>query len=649
MNRVFLVGNPNSGKTTVFNGLTGDQQRIGNWPGVTVERKTGIWVDENRTTEITDLPGIYSLSMSSGCLDEQVTIEAMASGEADIYVNIIDACHLERHLYLTTQLLEYGKPVIVGLNMMDLARQQGIRIDIQALSEQLACPVVSLEAHRLYGMDALKNEIQQPQKPAASLAFNFSPELEAALDKMAELPCYQARRLLENDPTWDIYMADARYQTIHTIVQKAQKKMEQKQAQWTARIDRWVLHRWLGLPIFLAVMYGMFYFAIHLGGCLQTSVDQITQTVLVTQSAHGLSQINCPGWLVNVLSEGLGKGMNVTLSLLPVMACMYFFLSFLEISGYMVRVAFVLDRLMHKVGLPGKAFVPMIIGFGCNVPAVMAARTLDIWQERLLTILMIPFMSCSARLAIYTVFVAVFFPGNGYNIVFSLYIIGVALAVFTGFLFRKTLFQGAASPLILELPLYHRPLIMRLYRETSRKLWLFMTRAGGVIIPLCVILGGLPQSKLIAVGQFFTPIFSPMGITTDQWPAVMALMTGVIAKEVVLGTLSGLLVHTGQGFEALFSGKGSAYAYLLFVLLYMPCVSTMAAICQESKRRWMWLSIAWSFLVAYAMATLFYQMSTLFQHPRQSIAWVMFWSTLLCVGYYALRRLGRGYYVVANS
>jgi len=649
MTRVFLVGNPNCGKTTVFNALTGDQQRVGNWPGVTVERKTGIWEDEDITVEVTDLPGIYSLSMSSGCLDEQVTVDAMVSGEADIYVNIIDACHLERHLYLTTQLLEYGKPVIVGLNMMDLARQQGISIDIQALSEQLACSVVSLEAHRLCGTDELKKVIQQLHNPAAPLAFNFSPELANALDKITALPCYQARRLLENDPNWDIFMADARYEAIHAIVQKVQKKAEQDHEQWTARIDRWVLHRWLGLPIFLAVMYGLFYFAIHLGGWLQTSVDQITQTVLVTQTAHGLDQIDCPRWLVNLLSEGLGKGLNVTLSLLPVMACMYFLLSFLEISGYMARVAFVLDRLMYKLGLPGKAFVPMIIGFGCNVPAVMAARTLDIWQERLLTILMIPFMSCSARLAIYTVFVAAFFPGNGYNIVFSLYIIGIALAVLTGFLFRKTLFQGATSPLILELPLYHRPLMMRLYRETSRKLWLFMTRAGGVIIPLCIILGGLPQSKLIAVGQFFTPIFSPMGMTTDQWPAVMALMTGVIAKEVVLGTLSGLLVHTGQGIEALFSGQVSAYAYLLFVLLYMPCVSTMAAIRQESQRRWMWLSMVWSFLVAYAMATLFYQMATLFQHPQQSLAWLMFWSALLCVGYYGLRRLGRGYYAVANS
>jgi ferrous iron transport protein B len=336
----------------------------------------------------------------------------------------------------------------------------------------------------------------------------------------------------------------------------------------------------------------------------------------VQGAAFWLQQIHAPNWLIALCAYGIGKGINTTLTFIPVMALMYFFLALLESSGYMARAAFVVDRIMRFLGLPGKAFVPMIVGFGCNVPAIMAARTLDSQADRNLTILMSPFMSCSARLAIYAVFVAAFFPRGGQNIVFSLYLIGILMAVLTGFILRKTLLLGKTSPLILELPAYHRPSLSRLLNETSLRLRYFITRAGKFIIPVCVILGGFNEltihgeSILSIFGQFITPIFAPMGLHQDNWPATVGLLTGTLAKEVVIGSLNSLYKPIGQMYNH-FDGKIGAYAYLLFILLYIPCVSTMAAIRQEAGRRLMWFSIVWSLLLAYTISVLFYQIASL--------------------------------------
>ena len=751
MTHIMLVGNPNCGKTTLFNALTGDNQRVGNWPGVTVEKKTGLFSVGNEEISVTDLPGVYSLvsSQQGASQDAQITAQAVAYGDVDIIINVIDACHLERHLYLTSQLLELGKPLILALNMADMAEQCGITIDLDALSKQLNCPAVMIQADKQIGLSELQEAILST---SISTVLSFSLPLSALLrqvlndvehrlltviDSPHRVP-YLALRVLEGDtllidqcvilnalegiqplPDADILMADARYNLVHQVVALVQKKRSDASEHFTAKLDRIVLHRFWAFPIFFAMMYVMFLFAVNVGGAFQDFFDISTDAVFVQGSAWLLQQVNTPNWLIAVLANGIGKGINTTLTFIPVIASMFFFLSLLETSGYMARAAFVVDKAMRALGLPGKSFVPMIVGFGCNVPAIMAARTLDCDQDRLLTILMSPFMSCSARLAIYAVFVAAFFPHGGQNIVFSLYLIGILMAVLTGFLLRKTMLRGKASPLILELPSYHKPSLRRLLKETGLRLRYFVVRAGKVIIPACVVLGGLnamtihggisagdasSESLLSLIGQWITPVFSPMGLQPDNWPATVGLLSGMLAKEVVVGSLNTLYSHmahvtqnSASAFDFLgalqtalwsvphnlaelgaallnpigasapgsdvstsvygvmyqhFDGQAGAYAYLLFILLYIPCVSTMAAIRQEASRKLMWFSIAWSVIAAYAAAVFFYQLATIVRHPEQTLAWMV--SIVLVIsGVVVLIRLvsakSGGRHVVTNS
>lgn len=717
MTRVLLVGNPNCGKTTLFNALTGDNQRVGNWPGVTVEKKTGTVFWDQTSIDVTDLPGIYSLvSSPEASQDEQIAAYEVALGAADMIVNVVDACHLERHLYLTSQLLELGKPVIIALTMVDLARQQGITLNKTALSDVLHCPVVSLEAHRNLGLNHLTEAIMATPMaapmPSLVLSLPVQQQLATIESRFLSMPLnaalvpYMARRFLEGDSLllsaqdrlalvqteslvdMDVLMADARYAWVHQVVTLVQQKSSDASERFTAKLDRVVLHRFWALPIFFATMYAMFLFAINIGGVFQDFFDISTDAIFVQGSAWVLESLHAPAWLIALLSNGVGKGINTTLTFVPVIASMFFFLSLLEASGYMARAAFVVDKVMRAFGLPGKSFVPMIVGFGCNVPAIMAARTLDSERDRLLTILMSPFMSCSARLAIYAVFVAAFFPSGGQNIVFSLYCMGILMAVLTGLLLRKTLLRGEPSPLILELPAYHRPTFRRLFREMSLRLRHFIWRAGKVIVPVCLLLGGLNaltihgdmsagmasnESVLSWFGRWLTPLFSPMGLDVDNWPATVGLLSGTLAKEVVVGTLNTLYTGVGQALQSSatgvdligllktavwsipnniaglgaaltnpilasapggdvshslygvmaerFNGKVGAYAYLLFILLYIPCVSTMAVIRQEASRQLMWFSILWSSMVAYAVAVVFYQVATLFQHPWQTLGW----------------------------
>lgn len=745
MRKILLVGNPNCGKTTLFNALTGENQKVGNWPGVTVEKKEGVLRHGNEQIKITDLPGIYSLVTANegSSQDEKITSQAVAAEQFDLIVNVIDACHIERHLYLTSQLLELGKPVVVALNMTDIARQGGIEIKQQRLAEQLKAPVVEIQANRDKGLGALREAIASCHAASTPLALSLPSN---ALDVLTQLKAtlqslgvedskvaYLACRMMEGDTflyphridsvsldDMDVLLADARYRAVHTIVAKVQHKRKEVGERLTAKIDRIVLHRFWALPVFLGVMYGMFLFAINIGGAFQDFFDITTHALFVEGVAYGLQQLSCPDWLIAVLAYGAGKGINTTFSFIPVIAAMYFFLSFLEVSGYMARAAFVVDKLMRMLGLPGKSFVPMIVGFGCNVPAIMAARTLDSERDRLLTVMMSPFMSCSARLAIYAVFVAAFFPVGGQNIVFSLYLIGILMAVATGWLLRKTVFRGAASPLIIELPVYHMPSLKRLFKETILRLRHFIIRAGKLIIPVCMLLGALNslslqsglhmtnsshESVIAWLGQLLTPLFSPMGIMADNWPATVGLLTGVFAKEVVVGSLNALYAQAGNlgdlpsatfslwGSlqEALYSiphnlimlknafwnpllasmpdntlsntvygvmyhqfdGKAGAYAYLLFILLYIPCVSTMAVIRQESTRRLMWFSITWSILMAYSAAVIFYQLATFGRHPYMALLWISTMLTLITLAvagiWFVTRPTLEKHYAVANT
>jgi ferrous iron transport protein B len=730
---ISLVGNPNCGKSTLFNQLTGARQRVGNWPGVTVECKSGYYNFEEQKTNVMDLPGIYQLSWSKNtqAIDEKIACEYLLHNSSDVIVNIIDATHLERHLYLTLQLLTMGVPLIVVVNMMDVAKRRNIEIKLDILQQRLGCPVVGAIANKGMGITDLKNKIasQNLHKPN-SLIVDYPACLKQALTLLvAKIKSHHQE--LSHQATWlaqqvlmgndlpqplhpdiletasrfkkeleqelneelDIIFADVFYTEAHQINQAATTQKSQQKT-LTEKIDKIVLNRFLGIPIFLLAMYGMFLFAINLGGAFQDFFDIASDALFVQGTTQYLAQLHAPGWLIAVLAAGFGRGINTTVTFIPVIGAMFLFLAFLESSGYMARASFVIDRLMRMIGLPGKSFVPMIIGFGCNVPAILAARTLENPRDRILTILMSPFMSCGARLAIFAVFTAAFFPTGGQNIVFALYLIGISAAILTGFLLRKTLLQGDLTPLILELPTYHMPSLPTLLMQTWLRLKSFIFSAGRLIIPICMLIGVLnainvdgslnqktssSTSLLASVGKVVTPILSPMGIKEDNWPATVGLVTGILAKEVVVATLNTLYTQEGNlssqegtpssllnrlkesilsipaNLMALkdsfsnpilagapdhtlshrvygimyqrFSGQVAAFAYLLFVLLYFPCISATAVMAKELNKKWTLFSVAWSTYLAYSIATCFYQIATFGMHSKQSLIYIL--TTLL--------------------
>lgn len=729
MNRLIvgLIGNPNSGKTTLFNQLTGSRQRVGNWAGVTVERKEGHFLTPEHKVALVDLPGTYSLTTISAqtSLDEQIACHYILGGEADLLINVVDASNLERNLYLTLQLLELGLPCIVALNMLDIAEKQAITIDVAALSARLGCPVIPMVSTKGNGIDALKAAIdkKQPNQHHHHVQYPEALLTEASLlaDSMSEEIPDQRRRwlalqMLEGDIYSHSYagnskeqlvesqqrvmqslddpaliIADARYQTIASICEAVSNTLTAKPNRLTAIIDKVVINRYLGLPVFLLVMYLMFILAINIGGALQPLFDVGSIAIFVNGIQWLGYTLNFPEWLTIFLAQGLGGGINTVLPLVPQIGMMYLFLSFLEDSGYMARAAFVMDRLMQSLGLPGKSFVPLIVGFGCNVPSVMGARTLDAPRERIMTIMMAPFMSCGARLAIFAVFSAAFFGQKGALVVFSLYILGIVMAILTGLLLKYTIMRGEASPFVMELPVYHVPHLKSLLLQTWQRLKGFILRAGKVIILVSILIGGLNsfsfngepvdninQSALASVSKVITPLLNPIGVENDNWQATVGLFTGAMAKEVVVGTLNtlytaediqneafdpttfnlvdeleGAVAETWDSLKETFSlsvfanpieaskGDGemaggamgtmstkfgsdaAAYSYLIFVLLYIPCISVMGAIARESSRGWMMFSALWGLNLAYSLSTLYYQVATFSAHPRYSLICIL--------------------------
>ncbi|MGG8473054.1 Fe(2+) transporter permease subunit FeoB [Rahnella sp. PAMC25617] len=718
-----LIGNPNSGKTTLFNQLTGSRQRVGNWAGVTVERKEGQFATADHQITLVDLPGTYSLTTISEqtSLDEQIACHYILSGDADLMINVVDASNLERNLYLTLQLLELGVPCIVALNMLDIAKIQNINIDIPALSARLGCPVVALISTRASGIKELKAAIDELPQVTALERVKYHPVLQQEVDVLAaEMPqdmALQQRRWLAlqilegdiysqthagnaqallpqvkarlveqklEDPA--LLIADARYQSIASLCADVSNSHLTAPNKLTQVLDRVILNRFLGVPIFLLVMYLMFVLAINIGGALQPIFDIGSAAIFIQGMQWVGFTLHFPQWLTIFLAQGVGGGINTVLPLVPQIGMMYLFLSFLEDSGYMARAAFVMDRLMQSLGLPGKSFVPLIVGFGCNVPSIMGARTLDAPRERLITVMMAPFMSCGARLAIFAVFSAAFFGQSGASIVFSLYLLGIVVAILTGLLLKYTIMRGEASPFVMELPVYHVPHLKSLLLQTWQRLKGFVLRAGKVIVIASIFIGALNSfsfsgqavdnindSALASVSKVLTPVLAPMGVHSDNWQATVGLVTGAMAKEVVVGTLNtlytaehihneefdaasfnlfdelgGAVQETWQGLKDTFSisvlsnpieaskGDGemgvssmgvmstkfgtaiSAYSYLIFVLLYVPCVSVMGAIARETSRSWMTFSIFWGLNVAYSLATLFYQVATFSNHPAYS-------------------------------
>ena len=587
---IALVGNPNCGKTTLFNALTGSRQRVGNWPGVTVEKKSGEYHYDKLRFEVVDLPGTYSLDVVDRevSLDESVARDYVHANEAGLVINIVDAANLERNLYLTTQLAEMRVPLVVVLNMMDVAGNKGLQVDPQALARQLGCPVVPVVASTGEGIDTLREVIRKAvDAPAAAnveVAYQseledavgaLMPQLEEAARKAGSAPRWLAVRLLEGDDLArriagsaveeqasalrgklgddiDIMVADARYGLANRIAGNTVSAGARIGRDLTDRIDRVVLNRALGVPIFLLMMYLMFLFTINIGGAFIDFFDLFTGALLVDGLAEVLTAMGSPEWLTVILAQGIGGGIQVVATFIPIIGFLFLFLSILEDSGYMARAAFVMDRFMRWVGLPGKSFVPLIVGFGCNVPAIMATRTLEHRRDRLMTIAMAPFMSCGARLPVYVLFAAAFFPTSGQNVVFALYLIGIAVAVLTGLALRHTLMKGEPTPFIMELPPYHLPTVRGVLRLAWERLKAFIVRAGRVIVPMVLVLNVLNSvgtdgsygnedsdaSVLAELGRSITPAFAPMGLTEENWPAAVGIFTGVLAKEAVVGTLN---------------------------------------------------------------------------------------------------------------
>ena len=712
---VCVVGNPNCGKTTFFNALTGSRQRVGNWPGVTVDKKTGNFDCLGKKIELVDLPGIYSITpAASSGEDERVARDYILSGEAEAVINIVDASNLERNLYLTAQLIEMQVPMIVVVNMLDIAKQHRLEIRLEELQKALGCPVVGIVASRESGLkdvlECLHNFLDKPSIPP--MAVEFDADVNACLDEVsADLkrqgvsrPRWFASQFMEHAPSLneklpgvdtakaeelvaaldkkydgdlDIAIANARYSFVAKVAEKSIVRLGEASSTLTDKIDSVVLNRWLGLPIFLLIMYVMFLFTQNLGGCFIDFFDILVGGIAVDGFSELLTSIGCPEALTVILANGIGGGLQTVSTFIPPVFFLFLFLAILEDSGYMARAAFVMDRLMRALGLPGKAFVPLIVGFGCNVPAIMATRTMDR--------------------------------------VFLLYIIGIVAAILTGFLLKRAALPGVASAFVMEIPPYHIPTFKGVMLRTWDRVKTFMFRAGKVIVCIVAVLSILnslgtdgswgnedsDNSVLSQIGKTIVPIFQPLGVQEENWPAAVGVLTGILAKEAVVGTLDSLyagiadskakaeeeaakpegeeaaaaegeeeekegwslssivsealqttadnLADLGSAFadplgievgdlsdeeaaaedqevttgtidtiRTLFGSTSGAFAYLLMVLLYMPCCAAVAAVWREVGTAWTIFSSVWCCVLGYTAATIFYRVVNFGDDPIYS-------------------------------
>ncbi len=708
-NKVALIGNPNSGKTTLFNLLTGAKQRTGNWPGVTVDRKEGEFSIDGKSYEVVDLPGVYSIDDKDSSIDEQIARDFALNNPDYLYFNIVDASTLERGLYLTTQLRELGVNVVVLLNMMDVVRKRGMQIDITKLKQTLGCEVIPVSLKESIDLSIFSNAIDQ-FKPSQNLLVDYPT------DKI------QIAKDLNNDKQVELLEAEARFDQANQFANAVIKHDTNLKKTVSDRVDKIVLGSWTGVPFFLVVMYLLFLVSINFGGALIDFFDMAAGVIFIDGVAHVLNSINTPEFITVIVADGIGGGIQVVATFIPIIAALYLFLTLLEEIGYMARAAFVMDQFMRKIGLSGKAFIPLIVGFGCNVPGIMAARTLDTHRERITTVLMSPFMSCGARLAVYALFAAAFFPVGGQNIVFSLYLIGILFAVLTGLILKRA-FKGGAdtSDFLMEMPNYQLPAFRNLMINTWNKLKGFVLGAGKIIVLVVMVINvvnsfgtdgsfGNQDSKdsmLSKVAQAVTPVFKPMGIEEDNWPATVGIVTGILAKEVVVGTLDSLYSSIDEqesgaeeeqveyslvgGLEEAFAtipdnvadalqnfsdplglgvledthsqdlaaesqevstatfgamvsrfdGKVGAFAYLLFILLYFPCVAAFGAMVREVGKSWALVGALWATGLAYFSATMFYQVGTFAQHPGSSLLWIGVSLGILVASVTMLMRTGK--------
>jgi len=712
---VAVAGNPNSGKSTLINAIAGTRLQVGNWPGVTVEKKEASFEHGGTRIRLVDLPGTYSLSPYTQ--EEIIARDYLVQSRPDLIVNVVDATNLERNLYLTVQLLELGIPVVMALNIYDEAELKGFRIDVSGMEERLGIKVVPTSATKRQGLDELLQCVLARADDSSGVAqppLGYGEDLDRAAQAVADAVLknrpelasrYPLRwlslKLVEDDAlVWseakigrdavfvqalehlksahgedmEAIMTDARYGIAAGLTREVLQKPQLPKKELTEKIDRVVLNRFLGIPIFLAAMWIVFKLTFDLSAPFGDFIDAMTSGPFKRWAAAILGAIGAPEWTVSLANDGIIAGVGFVLVFVPVIFAMMFFITFLEGSGYMARAAFVMDRVMHAMGLHGKSFIPMLLGFGCNVPGIYATRTLENPRDKALTALLIPLMSCGARLPVYVLFVGVFFPESSGTVIWSLYVVGIALAVTMGVVFKRTLFRGEAPVFIMELPPYRMPSFRSLCLHTWEKGKHFLIKAGTYILAVSVFvwfLLNLPwgvenkkDSYLGKAGQVVAPALAPLGFGT--WEAASSLITGVIAKEIVVGTMGEIYAPKheekeeeaptlGEDLKEIATSFGSAvkesagnvvstfgvssmsfeedgeedrsslkaavqrsftpltaFAFMLFVLLYMPCVVVAIAMRQEFGG-WKWFGVAFAYqtVLAWGGAFLVYQVGRL--------------------------------------
>ena len=679
--KIALAGNPNSGKTTLFNALTGSNQFVGNWPGVTVEKKEGKW-KEGKEVVIMDLPGIYSLSPYT--LEEVVARNYLITERPDAILNIVDGTNLERNLYLTTQLLELGIPVVMAINMMDIVRKNGDEINTKKLAEKLGCEVVTISALKGDGIkDAASRAVKHAgQKAGQESVHEFAPEVENYLNEIEgrlgyEIPEEQKRfyaiKLFERDDKIKDAMKNApdvediiaraekemdddaesiitneRYSFIGSIIGDCLKKNKTQELTTSDKIDRIVTNRWLALPIFAAVMWLVYYVSVTTVGSILTdwTNDTLFGEWIIPAAQSFFEGIGCADWLTGLIVDGVISGVGAVLGFVPQMLVLFIFLAFLESCGYMARIAFIMDRIFRKFGLSGKSFIPMLIGTGCGVPGVMASRTIENDRDRKMTVMTTTFIPCGAKLPIIALIAGALFDGASW-VAPSAYFVGIAAIICSGIILKKTkMFAGDPAPFVMELPAYHMPTVGNVLRSMWERGWSFIKKAGTIITLSTIVVWFLlnfgwtdagfgmlnfdglegaameaaqAECVLAKIGNLISWIFTPLG--WGDWKMTVAAITGLVAKENVVGTFGQLfgfaeVAEDGQeiwGTLANSMSQIAAYSFLVFNLLCAPCFAAMGAIKREmNNAKWFWFAIGYQCLLAYLVSLCIFQFGTLF-------------------------------------
>lgn len=716
---IALAGNPNVGKTTLFNALTGARQTVGNWPGVTVEHKSGVYTHDKVDYEVIDLPGIYSLS--GGTPDELVARNFILNEKPDLIINIVDASNLVRNLYLTVQLMELGAPLLMCLSMTDIATRNGLKIELEHLSTHLGFDVVAVVLNKRFDPRTLKEQIVKNLKhPPVPTQISYDEIVEQHLEiiwrdilkqnnlveesparplaqdiyKQLQKTRWQALKLIERDPEYRSLLseeqalavdkevhsiekhrgqaasnviADDRYGFIRGLVKDVVKRQRPEGRTFSDAVDKVLLSGYFGLPIFFVVMYLVFLLAVRASAPFIGWIEAGLSWLFIGQVGALLEVLSAPAGLTFFFSEALGRGIATIGTFIPPIFFIYISLSILEDSGYMARAAFIADKFMRRIGLPGKAFIPLLVGFGCTVPAIMATRTLENPRDRVFASLLTPFMSCGAKLPVYTFLAMIFFPQRADIVIFGLYMFGIIMALFTGLMLKKTVFKSEPGNFVMELPNYHVPTFNGIMLHTWFRIKDFIFRAGRTILLAIIIINLLSivmlpnvfgdRAEKVSVlelgGRAITPLLEPMGVKRDNWPASVSLITGLFAKEAIVGTMQSL--YSGAEFsmeieeegasaglsanlQSAFGSWKAALAYLLFVVLYSPCVAALAMLFNEHGAGWTIFTFIYLNILAWIIATIFYQIAAF---NSASPYWLGTGLAFIMIIYWNLKTIGK--------